>query len=115
MISLVMWMTLLSGSTTDSCIENQWAQIVAGTEASVLRREPFSVPRDPLGTVVSGACVRVEFRVGSDGVPIEVEVSKSSGARAIDVAAREAVKRFKFMPPKDGQQKFALVFNQSLP
>jgi len=36
--------------------------------------------------------------VGSDGLPQAVEIEKSSGSRSLDLAARDAVRRWTFRP-----------------
>ena len=42
--------------------------------------------------------VLLRVRVGRDGLPIEIEVERSSGYRQLDRAAREAVLRWRFRP-----------------
>jgi protein TonB len=36
--------------------------------------------------------------VGSDGVPQQVEIEKSSGSHSLDESARDAVRRWTFQP-----------------
>lgn len=49
-----------------------------------------------VGTVI------VRTLIAADGAPSEVEIRKSSGHEALDLAAQEAVKNWKFQPAKDG-------------
>ena len=42
--------------------------------------------------------VLLRVRVGRDGLPIEIDVERSSGYRQLDRAAREAVLRWRFRP-----------------
>jgi len=48
------------------------------------------------GTVI------VRTLITTDGVPSQVEIRKSCGHEALDLAAQEAVKTWKFQPAKDG-------------
>lgn len=85
--------------------------IVRRTEALVVHREPLRVPRDPVGTKYGAACVRISFQIDRYGVPLELRVEHSSRNRVLDVAAREAVRKFRFdaLPHAEGEP-FALVF-----
>lgn len=48
--------------------------------------------------------VTVRAEIGRDGVPVAVDVERSSGSRALDRAAEEAVRRWRFQPAlRDGQ------------
>lgn len=49
-----------------------------------------------VGTVI------VRTLIAADGAPSQVEVRKSSGHEALDLAAQEAIKNWKFHPAKDG-------------
>jgi protein TonB len=48
------------------------------------------------GTVI------VRTLITADGVPSQVEIRKSCGHEALDLAAQEAVKTWEFQPAKDG-------------
>jgi len=48
------------------------------------------------GTVI------VRTLITTDGIPSQVEIRKSCGHEALDLAAQEAVKTWKFQPAKDG-------------
>lgn len=48
------------------------------------------------GTVI------VRTLITTDGVPSQVEIRKSCGHEALDLAAQEAIKTWKFQPAKDG-------------
>ncbi|MBE5270809.1 energy transducer TonB family protein [Stenotrophomonas maltophilia] len=94
------------------CRSGGWAQVVQKTEALVLHRESFRVPRDPVGSEYEAACVRIRFQIDKRGEPINVSIDKSSRNRAIDVAARETLKKFRFeLPQSDSEGEFALVFD----
>jgi periplasmic protein TonB len=48
------------------------------------------------GTVI------VRTLITTDGIPSQVEIRKSCGHEALDLAAQEAIKTWKFQPAKDG-------------
>ncbi|TWI03915.1 outer membrane transport energization protein TonB [Luteimonas cucumeris] len=51
-----------------------------------------------------GGTVRIRADVGTDGIPTEVAVVQGSGTRALDKAALDAVRRWRFRPGQvDGQ------------
>lgn len=63
-------------------------------------------PRYPSRALRRGesGTVTVRAEVGVDGVPITVSVEQSSGSRALDRAAEDAVRRWRFQPAlRDGQ------------
>lgn len=48
--------------------------------------------------------VMISARIGPDGVPVSVDVARSSGSRTLDRAAVDAVRRWRFRPAlADGQ------------
>ena len=94
------------------CRSGGWAEVIQKTEALILHSESFRVPRDPLGSGYEAACVRIRFQIDKRGEPINVSIDKSSRNRAIDVAARETLKKFRFeLPQSDSEGEFALVFD----
>ena len=102
---------LLSMAGDAGCRGGEWEGRIAQTETLIERQEPLRVPRDPLGSKYDSSCVRIEFELSDQGIPRRVEISRSSGNRSIDVAAREAVKRYRFSPSKYNRRKFALAFD----
>jgi protein TonB len=77
-------------------------QDVAPTALAYNTRTRVAYPRDSLlhgehGTVV------LRVLVGTDGLPQTVEIEKSSGWPRLDIAARDAVRRWTFQPgTRDG-------------
>jgi protein TonB len=51
--------------------------------------------------------VTLRVHVGTDGVPTVVELERSSGSSALDAAARESVKSWRFVPARRGDEKVA--------
>lgn len=51
--------------------------------------------------------VRLRVRVDAAGNPQQVEVEHSSGYPRLDAAARETVKRWRFVPARQGEQAVA--------
>ncbi|MGH8039158.1 MAG: TonB family protein [Stenotrophomonas sp.] len=107
---IVILLSLAASDGSGGCKGGQWGRVVAESEAMILQQQPFRVPRDPLGTEYDQSCVRVEFQINERGNPFNIRISKSSGSRAIDMVARETIKKFKLMVPGDRHKKFALVF-----
>lgn len=106
------FLMLVAASAGCDCKSGGWGQLVQKTEALVLHRESFRVPRDPVGSKYEAACVRIRFQIDERGEPINVSIDKSSRNRAIDIAARETLKKFRFeVPQGDSGKEFALVFD----
>ena len=65
-----------------------------------LAYESIIEPRYPMESRRRGeqGTVLLRVLVGRDGLPIDIEVARSSGYRALDRAAREAVLRWRFRP-----------------
>jgi protein TonB len=51
--------------------------------------------------------VMLRVRVNADGLPASVEIEKSCGYRRLDMAALDAVRRWKFVPARQGDQAVA--------
>lgn len=62
---------------------------------------PPRYPRDALRRGESGE-VLLRVMVGTDGVPLAVEVARGSGSRALDRAAGDSVRRWRFRPALRG-------------
>lgn len=54
-----------------------------------------------------GGVVWLRVWVDSDGRPVEIKLAKGSGYRLLDDAALRAVKLWRFIPAKNGEQKLA--------
>lgn len=67
----------------------------APTPLAYHTRTRIPYPREALHLHQQGTVV-LRVLVGADGMPQQVEVEKSSGARSLDLAARDAVKRWTF-------------------
>ena len=65
-----------------------------------LAYESIISPRYPMESRRRGeqGTVLLRVLVGRDGLPVDIEVARSSGYRALDRAAREAVLRWRFRP-----------------
>ncbi len=78
--------------------------IIAATPAiasnASLAYESIIEPRYPMESRRRGeqGTVLLRILVGRDGLPINIEVARSSGYRSLDRAAREAVLRWRFRP-----------------
>ncbi|NZA25924.1 energy transducer TonB [Luteimonas sp. SJ-92] len=106
---------LVATSVGCDCKSDGWESVVEKTEALVLHRESFRVPKDPVGSEYEASCVRIRFQIDTSGNPINVSIDKSSRNRVIDVAARETLKKFRFRVPQgDSGEEFALVFEYPL-
>lgn len=79
-------------------------EIIAATPTiasnASLAYESIIEPRYPMESRRRGeqGTVLLRVLVGRDGLPIDVEVARSSGYRPLDRAAREAVLRWRFRP-----------------
>jgi periplasmic protein TonB len=54
-----------------------------------------------------GGVVWLRVWVDSDGRPVEIKLAKGSGYRLLDDAALRAVKQWRFIPAKNGEQRMA--------
>lgn len=78
-------------------------------------------PRYPARALRRGesGTVMVSAEIGPDGVPISVEVARSSGSRLLDRAAVDAVRRWRFRPaladgrPTTGKVQVPISFEQN--
>ncbi|MDQ1093944.1 protein TonB [Xanthomonas sacchari] len=69
-----------------------------GMQLQYLRAPAPAYPRDALREHLQGS-VLLRVLVGTDGQPLQVSIEKSSGHRALDLAARDQVlKRWAFKP-----------------
>lgn len=78
--------------------------VAAGSVTSKPKIVSSSKPLYPRVARESGweGTVIVRTLITADGVPTQVEIRKSCGHEALDLAAREAIKSWKFQPAKDG-------------
>ncbi|MBA3612272.1 MAG: energy transducer TonB [Nitrospirales bacterium] len=76
----------------------------AGSSTSKPRIVASSKPLYPRVARESGweGTVIVRTLITADGAPSQVEIRKSCGHEALDLAAQEAIKNWKFEPAKDG-------------
>lgn len=84
--------TAIPGGTSD--------QIGSDAEPSALaygNRTHVPYPTDALRRHEQGKVV-LRILVGTDGIPQQIEIDRSSGSRSLDNAAREAVRRWTFKP-----------------
>lgn len=92
------------------CASAEAAMLMREARPLIVHEEPFLVPRGPVGSAHADVCVRLSFRIASDGSPEDVAVDMSSGERSVDVAARETLKKFRFQYPGEQERKFRWVF-----
>ena len=71
--------------------------IAADGEATVLQRVPPEYPASALRDGRSGTVV-LKVRIDAEGNPGDIDIEKSSGTRALDRAARDAVRQWRFSP-----------------
>jgi protein TonB len=82
---------------------------VAPTDAPVPMSSPApSYPPDALRNGESGT-VLLRVHVGPDGIPYSIDLVQSSRSRALDRAASDAVRRWRFHPAQRGGQPVAGV------
>ncbi|MGS0998316.1 energy transducer TonB [Rhodanobacter sp. UC4451_H18] len=91
---------------------NEWAQVVERTESQVVRKKSLHIPKDPVGTNYAKSCVRLVFNIDKNGVPINIRIDHSSRNRILDLAAKDALKHYRFKPlPEQGHETLlSLVF-----
>jgi protein TonB len=88
---------------------------LAPTEVPVPLPGQTPAPEYPPAAIREGAegTVMVRVEVGTDGVPLSVDVQQRSGSRDLDRAAVDAVRRWRFSPgQRDGQ---AIVGSVTVP
>lgn len=73
----------------------------ADRDAAVLQRVPPEYPTEALRDGRSGT-VLLKVRIGADGTANAIDIEKSSGSRALDRAARDAVRQWRFSPKTAG-------------
>lgn len=74
--------------------------------AAYLDNPPPAYPRSARRNGDQGT-VTLRVHVGTDGVPTAVELERSSGSSALDAAARESVKSWRFAPARRGVEPVA--------
>jgi protein TonB len=84
------------------------SDVPPGTPVPVSRVQP-DYPSDAMRRNESGT-VMVRITVGNDGKPDEVEVVRSSRSRALDRAATQAAKRWRFRPGQAGSVEVPFEF-----
>jgi len=93
------------------CESGRRSALVTRTESLVIYREPFIVPRGPVGPIQDDGCASVRFQIDGRGQPVNVGVGQTSGSRTVDVAARETLKKYRFEVPRGSVDTvFELVF-----
>lgn len=105
----------LSPPAPASCREGAKDARIRATEAFIVHREPFVIPRGPMGEVPVGpSCVRMRFKIDRSGLPVELAIDVSSQSRVVDVAARETLRRYRFNPLHGGDASVHyLVFHSA--
>lgn len=71
--------------------------------ADYLRNPPPVYPRAALRKRMQGT-VMIEVRVGKDGLPLHVRLQRTCGHGLLDEAALEAVRKWRFVPARRGQE-----------
>lgn len=84
------------------------SDVAPGTPVPLSRVQP-DYPSDAMRRNESGT-VMVRITVGSDGRPDDVEVVRSSRSRALDRAATQAAKRWRFRPGQAGSVEVPFEF-----
>lgn len=75
--------------------------VSADRDATVLQRMPPDYPVNALRDGRSGTVV-LKVRIDAEGNPGDIDIEKSSGTRALDRAARDAVRQWRFSPKTVG-------------
>ncbi|MEO7936824.1 MAG: energy transducer TonB [Dokdonella sp.] len=94
----------VAAPTTDVVEPAATNEIIATTPSiaanASLAYESIIEPRYPMESRRRGeqGTVLLRVLVGRDGLPIDIDIARSSGYRALDRAAREAVLRWRFRP-----------------
>jgi TonB family protein len=112
MIGITAYLMMTAAAVSGcNCRSGGWDKVVENTEELVVYKQPFKVPRHPVGSKYPDACVRIGFQIDGSGRPIDVRIDRSSESRAMDVAARETLKKYRFeVPSNEAATEFALVF-----
>jgi protein TonB len=85
----------------------EWSSIVPPDyRAAYLNNPPPAYPRSARRNGEQGT-VTLRVHVGADGVPAAVELERSSGSSALDAAALESVKSWRFVPARRGTDAVA--------
>ena len=79
------------------------AEMAGGTAPQPIQMPAPSYPAQALRDGESGT-VLLRVHVGADGVPYDVDLVQSSRSRALDRAASDAVRRWRFRPATRGGQ-----------
>jgi len=99
--------TDIAAPTTDptpSEVISQPSQPLTGVQLRYLSAPPPAYPREALRAGAEGTVI-LRVLVGIDGVPMKVDVERSSGNRSLDTAAKtQVLRRWKFQPATDGGQ-----------
>jgi protein TonB len=110
---------LLAGATEHSRNDDHPVQVSAPAAPRQPDQQPIQVARPDyaynpqpdypmlLREQGVGGVVWLRVWVDSDGRPIEIKLAKGSGYRLLDDAALRAVKLWRFIPAKNGEQRLA--------
>lgn len=82
---------------------NQNAALTEPVAAAYLKNPPPAYPRAALRRKQQGT-VMIAVLVDTDGLPLRVSLDRSSGHEALDDAALEAVRKWKFVPARRGSE-----------
>lgn len=89
-----------------------YADLLRKTESLVERAQKLKIPLPPVKGFGKGACVRLEFSISSEGHAKNIEIVQTSGSRALDVSALNALQHYCFRSPPPGHEndRYMLVF-----
>ena len=112
MMLLPTFMVAISASVgVPTCSDNTTEKEIELSEAFVVERAELTIPSSPVLREPRVACVRVEFCVSDEGLATNISVAETSGERKLDIAAINALKKYKFIKPQNSvHERLTLVF-----
>jgi protein TonB len=93
-------------ATTAPPVQERASLVPPDHRAAYLDNPAPAYPRSARRNGEQGT-VTLRVHVGTDGVPTAVELERSSGSSALDAAARESVKSWRFVPARRGDEAVA--------
>lgn len=103
-------LALSSPQIGNECEDDHWRTIILEAEALIAHRAPVVVPPEGFMAQPLPACVRLTFKIDSNGLPIDIAVSRSSKVYPLDTGALRALRKYRFRPPDTTGHEYALVF-----
>ena len=99
---------------TNLCLSAEESIVIARTEARIIEKYQYSFPESPYPTSYSKGCVKLSFKISSEGLATEIKVEDAIPGKVFNRTAIKALKRYKFDSTNMDAERHILILEFEL-